>query len=66
MSKRMAKKVERFYLQAMILTFTLLIILTVSFDKIDWKVGISLFTVMMFLLLKAVKGWMELFCSDAE
>lgn len=66
MSKKVAKKVENFYLQSMILTFTLLIILVTSFDKVDWKVGISLFAVMIYLLLKAVKGWMELFCSDTE
>lgn len=66
MSRRVAKKVERFYLGTIATVFTLMIIMGIYIDDITWKASVPVMIVLCIVFIKAIEGWVELFCSDKE
>lgn len=66
MNKRVAKKVEKFYLGTIVTVFTLMIIIGIYIDDITWKASVPVMIVLSVVFIKAIEGWVELFCIEKK
>lgn len=66
MSRKVAKKVERFYLGTIVTVFALMIIIGIYIDNITWKASVPVMIVLSIIFIKAIEGWIELFCRNTK